>query len=321
MYDQIAQNKRNSVFLAVGMFVLLVVVGAALGVLSAGYAQSQDYVGPSVGGMIVAGFVAFVMILVSWFGGRGIILGVSGAKKIEHKDNPQLFNVVEEMAIAAGIKMPDVYLIDDTAPNAFATGRGPDHAAVAITTGLLAKLDRDELQGVMAHEMSHVRNFDIRFAMLMAVLAGTIVLLCDMFWRMTFRSRLYGGRRSSRSDRGGGGGGIQAIIMIVAVLLAILAPIVAKIIQLAISRQREYLADVSAAELTRYPEGLARALEKISGDQEVLEAANRATEHLYIVSPILAMRGRANSVFSTHPPIEERVRRLRSIVPSEGAAA
>ncbi|MBN1865748.1 M48 family metallopeptidase [Candidatus Sumerlaeota bacterium] len=270
--------------------------------------------------MIIAGFVASVMLLVSWFGGRGIILGVSGAKKIDHNDHPQLFNVVEEMAIAAGVKMPDVYLIDDSAPNAFATGRDPDHAAVAITTGLLEKLDRDELQGVMAHEMSHVRNFDIRFAMLMAVLAGTIVLMCDMFWRMAFYGRA-GRSRSSRSGGGRGGGGqVQAVLMIAAILLAVLAPIIAKIIQLALSRQREYLADVSAAELTRYPEGLARALEKISGDTDVLEAANRATEHLYIVSPVMAMRGREASVFSTHPPVAERVRRLRSIVPAASGA-
>lgn len=304
MYDLIAANKRNSLLLATGMLLLLLATGGAIGTLA-----TDDPMNGGVSGVFVAMILSAILVPVSYFGGRGIIMGISRARKIEHADNPQLFNVVEEMSIAAGLPMPDVYIIDDSAPNAFATGRDPQHAAVAITTGLLEKLDRDELQGVMAHEMSHIRNYDIRFAMLMAVMVGVIALMCDYFRRMVF----YGGRsrrRSRRSGGGRGGGPAQAIILIVALLLAILAPLFAKMIQMAISRQREFLADASAAELTRYPEGLARALEKIAGDREPLEAANRATQHLYIINPLRALGGNA---FSSHPPTAERIARLRSI--------
>jgi heat shock protein HtpX len=296
MYDLIAANKRNSWVLVVLMVALMVAVGAAFGA----------YWNSARAGIVIAAVVAFFMVIVSYYGGRDIILGISGARKIEKKDAPQLYNVIEELTIASGLPMPDVYIIEDTAPNAFATGRNPHHAAVAITTGLLEKLNRDELQGVMAHELSHLKNFDIRFAMLMAVLVGTIALLCDFFWRNAFY-----GRRESR--RGRGGGQAQALIILLALVLAILAPIVAKLIQLAVSRQREYLADASGAEMTRYPEGLASALEKIANDKEVLEVANRATQHLYIVNPIKPFEKRARALFSTHPPIEERIRRLRAI--------
>jgi heat shock protein HtpX len=203
--------------------------------------------------------------------------------------------------------MPVVYVINDTAPNAFATGRAPQHSAVAVTTGLLDKLNRNELQGVIAHEMSHIRNFDIRYAMLMGVMVGSIALLCDMFLRMSFYGGL--GRGRSRDDRRGG----NPIIMILAIALAILAPIFATIVQLAMSRRREYLADASAVELTRYPDGLADALQKIASDQEVLEAANRATQHMYIVNPIKSFEARASSMLSTHPPIQDRIRRLREM--------
>ena len=295
MYDLIAANKRNSILLAMLMTMLLLVTGAAIGM-----SMAND---PFIG-LAMATVVTFLFLLISYYGGRNIILGISHATRIEHADNPQLFNVVSEMAIAAGLPMPEVYVIDDTAPNAFATGRDPHHAVVAITTGLLQKLDRDELQGVIAHEMSHVRNYDIRFEMLMAVMVGIIAMLCDFAWRMSF---YHGPRRRERQ----GGNGAQAIAMIVALLLAIVAPIIAKIIQLAVSRQREFLADASAAELTRYPEGLARALEKISSDPEPLEVANRATQHLYIVNPLKSLGG--TSLFSTHPPTAERIARLRSI--------
>ncbi|MCX7013717.1 MAG: M48 family metallopeptidase [Candidatus Sumerlaeota bacterium] len=306
MYDLIAANKRNSWVLIILMSALVVALGVAIG---AAAAQS------AYGGLVIALGVAVVMFLVSWYGGGGLIMMVSGAHKIAHGDNPRLDNVVEEMAIAAGIPKPEIYIIDDTAPNAFATGRDPNHAAVAITTGLLEKLDRDELQGVMAHEMSHVRNFDIRYAMLMAVMVGTIALLADFFLRMTFYGR--GARR--RSSEGRGGGGAQAILFLIAIVLAILAPIVGKIIQLAMSRQREFLADASAAELTRYPEGLARALEKIAKDPEPLEAANRATQHLYIVNPVKSLKGEEGFIshlFSTHPATAERIARLRAIAPA-----
>ena len=300
MYDLIAANKRNSWVLILLMSGLVVALGVSIG---AAAAQSP------YGGLVIALGVAVVMFLISWYGGGDLIMMVSGARKIAHGDNPQLDNVVEEMSIAAGIPKPEIYIIDDTAPNAFATGRDPNHAAVAITTGLLQKLDRDELQGVMAHEMSHVRNFDIRYAMLMAVMVGTIALIADFFLRITFYGR--GSRR--RSSEGRGGGGAQAILFLIAIVLAILAPIVGKIIQLAMSRQREFLADASAAELTRYPEGLARALEKIAKDPEPLEAANRATQHLYIVNPLKKAPGTRSSIWSTHPAIENRIARLRAM--------
>jgi heat shock protein HtpX len=247
------------------------------------------------------------MSLSAYFNGAKMMLAMSKARRIEKKDHPQLFNVVEELAIAGGVPVPAIYIIDDSAPNAFATGRDPEHAAVAITSGLLQKLSRDELQGVMAHELSHVGNRDILFATMVGIMVGSIVLIADFF----LRSMIWGGgrRRSRSSDKGGG----QAILMLVALVFVILAPIFAKLLQLAVSRQREYLADASAAKLTRYPEGLASALEKIAGDQEVLEVANRATQHLYIVNPIKPFEKRAKSLFSTHPPLEERVERLRSM--------
>jgi heat shock protein HtpX len=217
-------------------------------------------------------------------------------------------NVVQEMTIAAGVPMPKVYIIDDTAPNAFATGRDPQHASVAITTGLLQKLDREELQGVLGHELSHVRNFDIRFALLVAVLVGSIALLADFFLRFTFWG---GGRRSSSRDRGGGG--LVALIYVLAIILAIVAPAVAALVQLAVSRQREYLADASSVELTRNPHGLERALAKIASDKEVLEVANRATAHLYFTNPIKKFEARASGMFSTHPAIVDRINRLREL--------
>jgi len=216
--------------------------------------------------------------------------------------------VVEELSIAAGVPTPRIYVIDDTAPNAFATGRDPRHAVVAITTGLRQKLNRDELQGVMAHELGHVRNYDILFAMLMAVMVGVLVMLCDVF----LRSLWFGGGRRRRG-RQEGGNLIQLVLLIVALVLAVLAPILTRIIQMAMSRQREYLADASAVEFTRNPDGLASALAKISSDPEVLEVANRATAHLYIVHPIKRFEERASSIFDSHPPIKERVRRLLSL--------
>jgi heat shock protein HtpX len=211
------------------------------------------------------------------------------------------------MALAANVPMPKVYLIDDTAPNAFATGRDPKHASVAITVGLLQKLDREELQGVMAHELSHVRNYDIRFSLMVGVLVGSIALLADFFLRFSFWG---GGRRGSR-DRGGGG--LQVVIFLIAIVLAILAPIMARMVQMAISRQREYLADASGVELTRNPVGLQSALAKIALDQEPLEVANRATQHLYFENPIKHADKRSSAMFSTHPPVVERINRLRSL--------
>jgi heat shock protein HtpX len=215
--------------------------------------------------------------------------------------------VVREMAIASNVPMPAVYLINDTAPNAFATGRDPAHASIAVTTGLLEKLDREELQGVIGHELSHVRNFDIRFALIVGVMVGAIAILADFFLRFTF----WGGGRKSNSREGGGGA--QVIVFVIAIVLAILAPLISRFIQLAINRQREYLADASAVELTRNPYGLVRALAKISGDPEVLEVANRGTQHMYFTNPIKKFEARSSRLMSTHPPTLDRINRLREL--------
>ncbi len=253
--------------------------------------------------------------LASYYGGASAILAMSGAKPLAREQDPRLFNVVEEMSIAAGLPMPKIYVIEDTAPNAFATGRDPAHGVVAITTGLRQKLTRDELQGVIAHELSHIRHFDIRFGLLMATLVGVVVLLCDMYLRSMWWG---GGSRSRRSSRDGErGGGAAAILLVIALLLAILAPILARIIEMAFSRQREYLADAGAVELTRNPDGLAGALAKISADPEVLEVANRATAPMYIVHPIKHFEGRASSIFDSHPPIKDRIQRIMSLKTGE----
>ena len=290
-YSQIGANKRNSILLVLLVVLLLGALGLAIGWAVTGDPRAAL---PSLGIAIALGLAASVF---SYFGGDSLVLSISGAKEVTAEDAPQLVNVVQEMALAANVPMPRVYLIDDTAPNAFATGRDPKHASVAITTGLLQKLDREELQGVMAHELSHVRNFDIRFSLLVGVLVGSIALLADFFLRFTFWG---GGSRRSRSNEGGGGG-LQIVVFVIAIALAILAPIIAWLVQMAVSRQREYLADASGVELTRNPVGLERALAKISLDREPLEVANRATQHLYFENPMKAAGG-SHGLFSTHPP-------------------
>jgi heat shock protein HtpX len=302
-YAQQAANRRNSIFLALAVVVFL----AALG-LSIGYALTGDPVG-AVGTTIVAVVIGFLVSIGSYFAGDRLVLAASGAKPVDQATAPQLVNVVREMTIAANVPMPKVYLIDDSAPNAFATGRNPQHASIAITTGLLQKLDREELQGVIGHELSHVRNLDIRFSLLVGVLVGSIALLADFFLRFTF----WGGAGRRSRDRGSGGGGLQVIIFVVAILLAILAPIAARLVQLAVSRQREYLADASSVELTRNPAGLERALAKIATDKEVLEVANRATQHLFFTNPIKKFDERSSSMFATHPAIVDRINRLREL--------
>ncbi len=248
----------------------------------------------------------------SYFQGANAILRMIHAKEITPELDPELFNVVDEMRLAAGLPMPKVYLIPETALNAFATGRDPEHGVVAITTGLRAKLNRDELQGVIAHEMAHIRHFDIRFSLLMATMVGLIVMTCDIFLRIAF----HGGARSSRSNDKGGGAAV-IIIVIVAIILSIVAPILAKFIQMAYSRQREYLADAGAVELTRNPEGLASALSKLAGDEEPLvDLANRGTAHMYIVNPLRKMRKShqsLSSMFSSHPPVADRIARLMAL--------
>jgi heat shock protein HtpX len=310
-YGEIARNRRDSWLLVVVVALVLAALGAAIG-----YATGFGWAG-----VVVALLVAAVMSVGSYFGGDRLVLLSSGAKRIDFAqpadDQKQLVNVVTEMSLAGGLQPPALYLIDDSAPNAFATGRDPRHASLAVTTGLLAKMDREELQGVVAHEMSHIGNYDIRFTLLVGVLVGAIALLADWFLRFTFWG---GGRRSSRDDRGGGGGG-AAILFLIAIVLAILAPIISRLVQLAVSRRRESLADVSAVGLTRNPRGLARALRTIADDPEVLEVANRATQHLYIVNPIKSFEQRARSMWDTHPPIAERIATLDRLAGEMGEPA
>jgi len=303
-YSQIAANKRNSFLLTLVVVVLFALLG-----FSIGYAIGGD-VASALVAMVIALVVAALLSAGSYFSGDSLVLAASSAKEVDSTSAPQLLNVVQEMAIAANVPMPKVYVIDDTAPNAFATGRDPQHASVAITTGLLEKLDREELQGVMGHELSHVRNYDIRFALLVGVLVGSIALLADFFLRFTFWG---GGRRSSNDRDNNGGGGLQAIFFVVAIVLSILAPIASRLVQLAVNRQREYLADASSVELTRNPHGIERALAKISADQEVLEVANRATQHMYFTNPIKKFEERSKGLFSTHPATVDRINRLRKL--------
>ena len=309
-YDQIAANRRNSFLMAAFVVVLLALLGATIGYALSGSPQGA------------LGVTAFAVLLglgsgaFTYFSGDALVLAVSQAREVDEAQAPKLMNVVRELAIAANVPMPKVYVIDDSAPNAFATGRDPAHASLAITTGLLEKLDREELQGVIGHELSHVRNFDIRFSLIVAVMVGVIAVLADFFLRFTF----WGGARSRGGDRQGGNAA-QAIIFIVAIILAILAPLISRFIQLAVSRQREYLADASSVELTRNPYGLERALAKISGDQEVLEVANRGTQHLYFTNPIKKFEDRSSGLMSTHPPILDRINRLRQLTGEEPLGA
>ena len=304
-YSQIAANRRNSFFLVLTVVLLLAALGFAIGYGTTGEPAA------GIGWLGIFGIVAIIASLASYYTGDRVVLGASKARPVTAAEQPQLINVVTELALAAGIPMPAVYLIDDTAPNAFATGRDPRHASIAITTGLLEKLDREELQGVVGHELSHVRNFDIRYSLLVGVLVGMVALVADFFLRFTFWGGFGGGRRSS-SDRDGGGG-LQVVIFVIAIVLAILAPIFARMVQMAVSRQREYLADASSVELTRNPQGLERALATIAEDKEVLEVANRATQHLYFTNPIKKFESRSKGLFSTHPPIVDRINRLRAL--------
>lgn len=300
--QQIAQNKRRSWLLVILLTLLLVVLGALVG-----YALTGSTTGAGAA-VVFAIVLSAILSAGAFFSGDSLVLAASQAHQVSQDEAPQLMNVVQEMCLAAGLPMPKVYVIPDSAPNAFATGRDPDHASVAVTSGLLEKLDREELQGVIGHEISHVRNYDIRWSLLVGVLVGSIALLADMFVRATFWGGV--GRRSRGRDSGGGA---QAIIMVVAIVFAILAPIFASLVQFAVSRQREYLADASSVDLTRNPTGLERALVTIAADQEPLEVANRATQHLYIVNPIKKLDDRKMGLFSTHPPIKDRIDRLRAL--------
>ena len=308
MWQQIRINKRNSVILLGLMAALLCGLGYVLGVAFGGH--------PDAGwiGVFIATGVWLVMMAVSLFGGDQILLASSRAVPVTPDVHPQLFNIVEEMTIAANLpKLPKIYIINDPSPNAFATGRNPENASVAVTAGLLGRLNRDELQGVVAHEISHILHRDILFVTMAGVMLGAIVLISQVFARGMFYSSMSGRRYSSRSQGGGGG---QAIMMIAALLLAILAPLFAQILYFALSRKREYLADAGAVRLTRYPEGLASALEKIASSPISMEAANPVTAPMYIANPFRGAK--AISLFSTHPPVEERIRILRTM--THGAA-
>ena len=300
IYDQIASNRRKT---AIFLFLFVLFI-AFLGYI---YGMAMDMGG--IGPLGIFGVVAIIFGLTGYFFSGNLLMAISGAHEIKKADNPELFRMVENLSIGAGLPQPKIYIINDSAPNAFAAGRDPKHSMVAVTTGLLSKLEKVELEGVIAHELSHIRNYDSRLMSIVAILAGTVALMSDIFLRWTW----FGGRRRSSSR----GGQLQLIIFILAIVLAILAPFIAMIIKLAISRKREFLADASGAMLTRYPEGLARALEKISKDPEPLEAANKATAHMYIINPLAEHKGTPRGWFSglilTHPPVEERLAALRNM--------
>lgn len=309
MWEQIRANKRNSIVLLATMAVVLMVLGFVLG-LAFGGGEGGFF------GLMIATVIWLVLMLVSFSSGDQILLASSKAIPVTHDVHPQLFNVVEEMKIAANLpKMPKIYIINDPSPNAFATGRSPERASVAVTAGLLGKLNRDELQGVIAHEISHIVHRDILFVTLAGVMLGSIVLMSQVFLRGMFYSSMGSSRRySSRSSSNQGGG--QIVFLIIAIVAAILAPIFAQILYFALSRKREYLADAGAVRLSRYPEGLASALEKISNNSEPMQSANKVTAPMYISNPFRGKKG--VNLFSTHPPIDERIKILRHM--SRGAS-
>ncbi len=310
MWELIQENKRKSIFLFIGMGMCLLLLGYLIG---AAFFPPDG----AISGVSIALILWSILSLISFFSGDQILLATSGAKEISRDVHPQLFNVVEEMKIAAGLKaVPRIYIMDEAAPNAFATGRGAEKSAIAVTTGLLSRLNRDELQGVIAHETSHILNRDVLFMTFAGVLLGCIVLISNMFFRGTYYSS--GSSRRYRSGSSQGGGGAQALILVLAIVCVILAPIAARLLYFAISRRREYLADASGARLTRYPEGLACALEKISSTDVPLASANRVTAPMYIVNPFKEKSMTFLSLLSTHPPIQERIKILRSM--SQGAS-
>ncbi|MBK7125741.1 MAG: M48 family metallopeptidase [Dehalococcoidia bacterium] len=298
VYDRISANKRTTWLMMIGFVVILT---ALIGL--AAYA-----LGLGLGVMGFVGIALIVYALFSYWASSSIVLSISGAHEVTKEEEWEFVRRVENLSIGSGLPMPRTWVIEDSAPNAFATGRDPNHSHVVVTRGLLDKLEPIELEGVLAHELSHIGNYDIRVMTLAVVLAGLIALVSDFFLRWSFMGA--GGRKGGK-DKGGGGLGI--IIIILAVVAAILAPIIAQAIKFAVSRQREYLADASGALLCRHPEALARALEKIALDPEPLEAANKATAHLYISNPLKEHQSFLNNLFSTHPPTEERIRLLRSM--------
>ncbi len=295
LYQNIAKNKRRTVFYTIIFFIFVVFIGWFF----------DQYYQAGGAGIFLALLFSVPTALTSYYASDKVALAVNGAKAIEPEqgsEEKQLYRLVENIAITAGIPVPKIYIIPDEAMNAFATGRDPKHASIAFTSGILKKLDKLELEGVIAHELSHVKNYDIRLSTVIVILVGLIALLSDFFIRWSW----FGGRRRSNDNEGGAGG----ILMIVGIILIVLSPLIAQLISLAVSRRREFLADSSGALLTRYPEGLAKALQKISQDTDPLDHANNATMHLYIANPKPRKGAGIAKFFSTHPPIEERIQAL-----------
>ncbi|MFQ6083120.1 MAG: zinc metalloprotease HtpX [Candidatus Aminicenantia bacterium] len=298
MYEQITSNKRKTFFLCFLFLVLIFFLGWLLG----------EFTGFREEGVILAVIIAGVATFGSYYYSNRIVLAISRARPVKKEEYPYLYNVVEGLAIAAGLPKPQCYIIQDSAPNAFATGRNPKNSVIVVTTGLLEKLNRAELEGVIAHEMAHIKNYDILLGTVTVVMVGVAALLSDWILRTFFWSggRRKGGRRGGRRNAG-------LILILIGLILAILAPLISQLIRLAISRRREFLADASGAMLTRYPPGLISALKKLDSDSEPLEAANKATAHLYIVNPLKDIKGKVNKLFGTHPPIEERIAALEKM--------
>lgn len=294
LYTQADKNTRLTWVYISGFLVFVI----AVGYIFAGAMESSVILYVAVAFSIVMSFASY------WWSDK-IVLAMSGAKLVTHENNRELYHIVENLCITAGLPVPKIYIIEDSAPNAFATGRNPEHGVICFTTGIINKLEKIELEGVIAHELSHIGNRDILLSTVVVILVGFVTLLADWFRHWAF----WGGR--SRDNNNSEGGQLRLVLIIVAIILSILAPIAAMLMQLAISRKREFLADASGALLTRYPDGLARALEKISADKEPLEAANRATAHLYIVNPFKGKK--MTSLFMTHPPIEDRIKALRAM--------
>jgi len=298
MYGEISSNKRKSVLLAIIFIALIIFLGWIFDQIYGG--------GRTYSGLIMAVALSLVMTVISFFSGDKIALSISGAKEIKHDDNQYLFHIVENLCITSGLPMPKIYLIPDPAINAFATGRDPKHASIAVTTGALQKLTNEELEGVIAHELSHIKNYDIRFMMLVAVMVGAIAIFADFMLRT-------GGIARGRDNDREGGSQLFAILMIVGIVLAILSPLIAELIKLAISRKREFLADASGALLTRYPDGLANALEKIAVENLPMRKTSTATAHMFIANPFKGGKKKFTALFSTHPPVEERIQKLRTM--------
>ena len=305
MYEQIAANKRKTVLLIFGAIVLLAAVGYVLGFWYGGS-------GSGVYGLVGAVALAVVLSLGSFFGGDRLVLASTRAREVTPQEQPRLHNIVEGLSIAAGIPKPRVYVIPEQAPNAFATGRNPDHSSVAVTEGLLSTMNRVELEGVIGHELSHVVDRDILVGTIVATLVGAVVLISEFFMRSWWWGGIRGRRGGDRS-----GGGIEAIIFAIGLALLVLAPIIGQIVRLAVSRQREFLADAQGALLTRYPPGLASALRKIGAASGIpMRSANNATAHLWLNQPSRIQgegMGPLEKLFNTHPPIEERIRRLEEM--------